>query len=497
MTKTEVNISRLYQKWSGELPGLITPMPGSGSYRSYYRIHGKKGSVIAAHNEDLRENKAFVTFSNHFRSQGLPVPEILADDPENRVYLLSDLGDMTLFQLLTLHRPSGATDIFPNEVLEIYKKALSWLPLFQVKGSADLDYSVCYPRAAFDRQSMMWDLNYFKYYFLKLAKIPFDEQALEDDFSSLCDLLLQVDSDFFLFRDFQSRNIMVVHNEPWFIDYQGGRKGALQYDVASLLTDGKAGIPMPVREELLRYYLDKLAEIYPVDQAKFLGTYYGFALIRILQALGAYGFRGYYENKSHFLLSIPFALRNLRYLRENNLIDFGLETLMSVIDGMVANQDLYNQQSIDVNKPAGQAASEFNNLAAQTMPGKNLAVSIRSFSYKKTIPLDESGNGGGFVFDCRALPNPGRYDEFKQLNGMDLAVIDFLKKEPDVDEFLHHTFSLVDQSVRKYIERGFEHLMISYGCTGGRHRSVYCAGALSEYLKCKYDIQVKTVHTNL
>jgi aminoglycoside/choline kinase family phosphotransferase len=495
MMNIEEKISELYKIWSGKWPVSVTKMAGSGSYRSYYRMQGESGSVIGAHNEDARENTAFSSFTEHFRKMGLPVPEMLADDPDNRIYLISDLGDTTLYALLTLQRSASSEDIFPEEILEIYKKALTWLPVFQVKASKNLDYSVCYPRAAFDRQSMMWDLNYFKYYFLKLAKIPFDEQALEDDFSSLCDLLLEADSDFFLFRDFQSRNIMVVNDEPWFIDYQGGRKGALQYDVASLLTDGKADLPHQVRETLLQYYLEKLGQIYPVNKEEFLKTYYGFSLIRILQALGAYGFRGYYENKSHFLLSIPYALHNLRYLRSNNKIDFGLNTLMAVVDSMVDTQALYHQQSVEVENQANPATRALKDNPVPNLQEYMLTVKVQSFSYKMTIPQDESGNGGGFVFDCRALPNPGRYDEFKQLNGKDQPVIDFLSKETSVDEFLRNTFSLVDQSVRTYINRGFEHLMVSYGCTGGQHRSVYCAEKLAAYLKTKSKINVKLIHT--
>ncbi len=560
MNETEKKLADLFQLWSGVPPVSVTRLPGSGSYRSYFRILGPKGTVIGAHNDDARENAAFISFTRHFRSLGLPVPKVLAEDLQNRIYLISDLGDTTLYELLSKMRleaisamqagenngsgtSSETPDIvdnvtdFPSEILEIYRKTLSWLPVLQVKADENLDYSVCYPRAAFDRQSMMWDLNYFKYYFLKLAKIPFDEQALEDDFAGLCDLLLEAPSDFFLFRDFQSRNIMVVNGEPWFIDYQGGRKGTLQYDVASLLYDGKADLPEPVRLKLLDYYLVKLEELYPGHREKFLETYYGFVLIRILQALGAYGFRGYYENKTHFLQSIPFALGNLRYLREHAMIGFGLHALMEVIDRMVDTPDLYHQQAA-VAGNAGNAANAANAANAdhadhadkadnadnagvennannaddaqervnENLPGLKprpepgparhmLTVSIYSFSYKKVVPVDNSGNGGGFVFDCRALPNPGRYDDYKQLCGKDQPVIDFLKNETAVDEFLRSTFSLVDQSVSAYMDRGFEHLMVSYGCTGGQHRSVFCAEELAKYLRMKYKIMVKLIHT--
>ena len=470
MVDIEKKISGLYARWSGIAPVSITKLPGSGSYRTYYRIHGENGSVVGAHNEDVDENNAFIAFTNQFHRDGLPVSEVLAEDPANCIYLLTDLGDTTLYKLLTEKRTNE--DNFPIEIVEIYKKAISWLPVFQVKAGKNLDYSLCYPRMAFDRQSMMWDLNYFKYYFLKLAKTTFDEQALEDDFSTLCDLLTEADSDFFLYRDFQSRNIMVINGDPWFIDYQGGRKGALQYDVASMLMDAKADIPIPVRTELLLYYLDKLEEIYPVNREKFLKNYYGFALIRILQALGAYGFRGYYENKPHFLQSIPFALRNLQYLRENQKIGFGLHSLMEVIDKMIRKPELYK------------------NISKKS----SLTVTILSFSYKKAIPPDKTGNGGGFVFDCRALPNPGKFDEFRQLTGKDQSVIDFLKKESSVDVFLNNVNALVDQSVKTYIGRGFEHLMVSFGCTGGQHRSVFCAEELAKYLLESFSVSVKVRH---
>ncbi len=497
MTDVERNLVNLYKTWSGIEPGSITKLPGSGSYRSYYRLLGAQGTVIGAHNSDARENEAFITFTNHFQREGIPVPKVLANDRGNCMYLLTDLGDTTLYQLLTRKRVEYQGDPacrLPPEVMDVYKKAIRWLPVIQVKAGKTMDYTVCYPRAAFDRQSMMWDLNYFKYYFLKLAKVPFDEQALENDFTTLCDLLQEADSDFFLFRDFQSRNIMVFSGEPWFIDYQGGRKGALQYDIASLLMDGKADIPEPVREELLLLYLDELEKVYPVDRKKFLHAYDGFVLIRILQALGAYGFRGYYENKAHFLLSIPFALRNLRYLRANKLIDFGLNSLMQVIDMMVDNPIFYNQQNVEIRNHIDDDNNILSKKKYSEHSARKLTVTINSFSYKKAIPADGSGNGGGFVFDCRALPNPGRYDEFKQFNGTDQPVIDFLKKETAVREFVNFTCSLVDQSVSTYIDREFDHLLVSFGCTGGQHRSVYCAEILSNYLKSKYNININLHH---
>ncbi|MEI6682051.1 MAG: RNase adapter RapZ [Bacteroidota bacterium] len=464
------SLSSLYAGWCGCPATTLVKLAGSGSYRTYYRIFGQGGTVVGVHNDNFSENLAFIAFSRQFLADGLPVPEVLAENAGQRIYLLSDLGDQTLFQLLTAKR--SPEDHFPAEIVALYKKAIDWLVVFQVKAGKNIDYGLCYPRAVFDRQSMMWDLNYFKYYFLKLAKVPFDEQALEDDFTALCDLLTEDAPEFFLYRDFQSRNIMILDGEPWFIDYQGGRKGALQYDLASLLTDAKADIPFPVRGELLRYYLGKLEEAYPVDRERFLKNYYGFVLIRILQALGAYGFRGYYENKAHFLQSIPFAFRNLRYLREQGKIGFGLDSLMEVIDQMISGPDIYLKDRMH----------------------SALTVTINSFSYKKAIPQDTSGHGGGFVFDCRALPNPGRFEEYRRFTGMDQPVIDFLKSEPPVEMFLNHVFALVGQSVHTYGERGFEHLMVSFGCTGGQHRSVYCAQQLAAYLKEHYRVATVVRH---
>ncbi len=505
MTHIEQGLIHLYTSLKGAAPLSISKLPSSGSYRSYYRIHGSAETVIGAHNEDSLENEAFISFTNHFRREGLPVPEILASDPANRIYLLTDLGDTTLYQFLTENRISGPADRkssrqhelhtpFPEPVLEVYKKALGWLIEFQVKAGKGLDYAMCHPRAAFDRQSMMWDLNYFKYYFLKLAQIPFEEQALEDDFNSLCDFLLEADADFFLYRDFQSRNIMLVGGEPWFIDYQGGRKGALQYDVASLLYDGKADLPQEVRDELLQFYMNRLLELYPVDADLFLRQFDAFTLIRILQALGAYGFRGYYEKKAHFLQSIPFALKNLQFLRKEKRIDFGLKTLMSVIDLMVENEILFDKPLVKIDGDNLFETRIIKDVIEPDCSPDKLTIAIHSFSYKKSIPTDDSGNGGGFVFDCRALPNPGRFDEFKQLNGKDQTVIDYLTREKAVGEFLHHAFALVDQSVQTYLARDFHHLMVSFGCTGGQHRSVFCAQSLAQYLKTKYRITIILTH---
>ena len=471
MNKEELILLELYSQYASVDAEGISVLPGSGSYRRYYRIETSGIPVIGVFNNDKKENEAFFSFTNHFTKLGLPVPEILAISEKHPVYLISDLGDRTLFGFLSGKRDNQID--FPEEIIELYKAVIDWLPRFQVEAGIELDYSKCYPRPAFDRQSMLWDLNYFKYYFLKLAKITFDEQKLEDDFATLTDFLLTAEGDYFMYRDFQSRNIMLVGAEPWFIDYQGGRKGPLQYDIASLLYDAKAAIPEPIRQELLSYYLKELNRYTKVDHDQFIKLYYGFVLIRILQAMGAYGFRGYYENKLHFLQSIPFAVRNLEYLLYNHRLPISIPTLTSVLGKIVANPEFKHYQTKE----------------------NSLVVSIFSFAYKNGIPEDEKGHGGGFTFDCRALPNPGKFDIYKIYTGKDQPVIEFLQKEPSVDEFLNHTFAIVDQSVKKYIERNFSSLVVSFGCTGGQHRSVFCAEALAHHIRSKFSVNVELVHS--
>jgi len=463
----------LFKKWSGKEPGEVIKLPGSGSAREYVRLKTGSISAIGAYNPEPRENSAFISFSKSLLEAGCPVPEIYAADEKKQIYLLRDLGDETLFERLTrLRKGSGDP---PGEVFEIYRKVVKALCKFQVAGAKKIDWSVCYPRDVFDRRSMMWDLNYFKYYFLKLAGISYNEEALEEDFLRFTSFLCEAGQEHFMYRDFQSRNVMLVNDEPWFIDYQGGRKGALQYDIASLLYDAKADIPEAARSRLLDEYLKALEFYIPVGKTRFTKYYYGFVLIRILQALGAYGFRGYYENKPHFLRSIPFALNNLKVLQEKGHLEFGTPVLATIIDELVSHPHLTSgpKQAI------------------------NLTVTVSSFSYKNGLPEDASGNGGGFVFDCRALPNPGRSEEFRELTGLDQPVIGFLKKERSVDEFLNHASALVDQSIRNYIERGFTSLVVSFGCTGGQHRPAYCAEELTKYLKSKYEIVVVLQHREL
>jgi len=349
------------------------------------------------------------------------------------------------------------------------------LPRFQVEAGKDLNYKVCYPRASFDRQSIAWDLNYFKYYFLRLAGVPFNEQALEADFSRLTKLLLAAPHDYFLYRDFQSRNVMLRDGAPYFLDYQGGRRGALQYDIASLLFDGKADLPTALRQELLDYYLDCLAKHIDVKRDAFMEHYYAYVYVRIMQALGAYGFRGFYERKPHFLQSVPYALKNLRWLEENVKLPVALPSLLEALSSL----------------------SKSEKLQSLATPPSGLTVRIFSFSFHREAPRDESGNGGGFVFDARSLPNPGREERFRTLTGKDAAVANYLEQQESVGKFLRGAEALVDESVSVYQKRGFSSLMVSFGCTGGQHRSVYLAEQLAKHLHSRDGVNVLLRHVEL
>jgi len=462
-------LNRLFEQHFHFPAEHIRPLQGElgGSGRTIVRVSGREASAIGILYSVREENVAFLEFSRHFRRHGLPVPEIYAEDLSQGAYLEQDLGDTTLFQFLTANR-SG--DAITPPAIETYRKVVAALPRFQVQAARDLNYKVCYPRSSFDRQSISWDLNYFKYYFLRLAAIPFNEQALERDFARLTKFLLTADRDYFLYRDFQSRNVMLQNGDPYFLDYQGGRKGALQYDIASLLYDGKADLPPDLRQQLLDYYLDSLGNYIKLDRAAFMRHYYAFVYVRILQALGAYGFRGFYERKPHFLQSVPYALKNLRWLAHNATLPIALPELMESFQGMLQSQNLRNL----------------------TPPG--LTVRIFSFSFHRQPPADESGNGGGFVFDARSLPNPGREDQFKQLTGKDQPVIDYLSSQQSVQQYLASVLSLVDRSIASYQSRGFKNLMVSFGCTGGQHRSVYLAEQLAKHLRALNGVEVVIRH---
>ncbi|MFI5094880.1 MAG: RNase adapter RapZ [Candidatus Acidiferrum sp.] len=452
----------------------VQPLQGElgGSGRKIIRLSAGPRTAIGILYNVQEENAAFLAFSKHFRRHGLPVPEIYAEALDHGAYLEEDLGDTTLFEFLSKNR-QGAT-VAP-QVVEAYRKVVAVLPRFQVEAGRDLDYSVCYPIASFDRQSIAWDLNYFKYYFLRLAGIPFNEHSLEDDFSRLTDFLLSAPRDYFLYRDFQSRNILLRDGQPYFVDYQGGRKGALQYDLASLLYDAKADLPPELRQQLYFDYLRALEKFIPVDREAFLHYFYAYVYVRIMQALGAYGFRGFYERKVHFLQSVPYALKNLRWLLHQTELPITLPTLMSAFQSMLASEKL---QALD-------------------RDADNLVVRVFSFSFHQGLPQDDTGNGGGFVFDGRSLPNPGREERFKSLTGQDAPVIDYLNQQESVHQFLASVLSLVDATIASYQSRGFKNLMVSFGCTGGQHRSVYLAEQLAKRLRTRNAVEVQLRHLGL
>jgi len=466
-------ISTLFADTFGAPPAEVTPVMVDGSQRAYFRMSGgPRGSVIGAFGPDRDENRAFLSFSRSFRSLGLPVPEIYVANESHGIWLEEDLGDTTLFQALSEAR-AREPGTFPSAMLEVYERVVELLPGFQVEGGRVIDFDVAYPRSAFDYQSMMWDLNYFKYHFLKLARIQFNEQRLENDFQRLCEHLLVADTRHFLYRDFQSRNIMLRGSEPWFVDYQGGRRGAPQYDIASLLYDAKADIPENVRDHLLDRYVDALSALVSVDVPRFLEMYRSYVLIRIMQAMGAYGYRGFFERKPRFLESLPYAARNVARLLEVGL-PIGLPEVERVFRRIVAAWG----------DRVGPLAQD---------PG--LTVQVASFSYRSGPPPDEAGHGGGFVFDCRSLPNPGRHARFADMTGRDADVVEFLETAPEVEVFWSHVVPLVDAHIQSFRERNFSDLSVAFGCTGGQHRSVYFAERLGRHLRDHHpDVAVRLEH---
>ena len=462
-------LHRLFELHFGEKVILSEPVPPSGSARRYVYLRGKTKNAVGTFAPDAAENQAFFSFTRQFIDKGLNVPRLLAVGEDTRCYLQENVGTESLYSRLP-----QAGEVFDEKIITYYKKSLAALAEIQIKGGEKFDYSAAYPRARFDGQSMAWDWNYCKYYFLKPAGAIFNEQDAETDFLRLKDFLLKAESTFFLFRDFQSRNILLKDDEPYFIDYQGGRQGALQYDAASLLYQAKANIPVALREELLDYYIDAVEKLTNIDRVSFKSYYYGFVILRQIQVLGAYGLRGLIEGKSHFIQSIPFALQNIKQVFDTQKIAIDLPVLKRIFIELSENFAPQNKE---------------DNAA------KNLTVTVQSFSYKLSgIPPDTSGNGGGFVFDCRFLHNPGRYAPYKKQSGLDRPVIDFLRSESTIDAFVQNALRITDEAVENYLERDFASLMISFGCTGGQHRSVYAAEATARHLREKYGVKVVLRH---
>jgi len=458
----------LFEQYTRQKPDNIYELPSSGSNRRYFRITGSGMSLIGAKGLDVAENIAFMEIAKHFKLKGLPVPQVLCASKDNMFYLQEDLGDITLFNNIQQGRETS--NFSPDEIL-LLKKTISTLPKLQFEGGKGLDYSICFPQPEFDERNVWFDCNYFKYCFLKTTGLEFSEIKLHDDLSKMAaDLLEDGNQETFMYRDFQARNVMLVDGNPYFIDFQGGRKGPLYYDLASFVWQAKANYPTSLKEELIETYREALKKYIDIPKDIFYKKLRLFVLFRTMQVLGAYGFRGYFEKKPHFLQSVPFAIDNLRKLIQEQ-----------PFDEYPYIQELLEQLT---------TMRQFSDLRVE----RKLEVRIFSFSYKKGIPVDTSGNGGGYVFDCRAINNPGKYDHFKHFTGLDKEVIEFLEEDGEVTKFLSHVYELADAHVTRFMERKFTNLMFSFGCTGGQHRSVYCAQHLAEYLAKKYNITVKVYH---
>ncbi len=461
-------LEKLFEEYTRQKPENIYELPSSGSNRRYFRITGSGMSLIGAKGLDVDENIAFMEIAKHFRLKGLPVPQVLCASEDKMFYLQEDLGDITLFN--TIQQGRETSHFSPDEIA-LLKKTIATLPKLQFEGGKGLDYNVCFPQPEFDERNAWFDCNYFKYCFLKTTGIEFSEIKLHDDLTKMAaDLLEGGNEETFMYRDFQARNVMLVDGNPYFIDFQGGRKGPLYYDLASFVWQAKANYPTSLKEELIETYREALKKYVDIPRETFYKKLRLFVLFRTMQVLGAYGFRGYFEKKPHFLQSVPFAIDNLRKLiQEEPFYEYPYIQQLLV--------ELTNMR-------------QFSDLRAE----RKLEVRIFSFSYKKGIPVDTSGNGGGYVFDCRAINNPGKYDHFKHFTGLDKEVIEFLETDGEVTKFLSHVYDLADAHVTRYMERKFTNLMFSFGCTGGQHRSVYCAQHLAEYLAKKYNITVKIYH---
>ena len=447
-------------------------IPLSGGDRRYFRFYTALKSYIGCYNENVKENEAFFYFTNHFKKINIPLPEIIAINSEQEIYILEDLGKESLLNNL---EEKG----FSEEVFGLYKKSLNALAKMQILGAENLNFDAALTTKEFGKQAIMSDLLYFKYYFIDTLKIAYDKQQLLEDFDALANYLTKTEHKMFMFRDFQSRNIIVNNGDVFFIDYQGGMKGALQYDVASLLWQAKADLSEQWKTDLLEYYISVINELLPTPVQKdvFISQYNGYVIIRMLQVLGAYGFRGLFERKAHFLASIPLALRNLKWFLANRKVGLIVPTLDQILSQITDDQVIkrFETQKADETTP--------------------LIVKVKSFSYKKSgIPKDESGNGGGFAFDCRGILNPGRFEPYKKITGREKEVIDFLEQQTKMPDFMNNVFNIVDISVEDYLARGFDSLAINFGCTGGQHRSVYAAEQTARHLRNKYKVKVELEH---
>lgn len=495
----------LYRAWCGRQPRYCRQLSGAGSNRTYIRITGGEGqTVIGVIGTSRDENHAFVSLARHFTNKRLPVPEILAVSGDELRYLQTDLGDVSLFDAIRGGRDAGGR--YNQHEKQLLVNAIKALPDIQIRGAQGLDWNCCYPQPEFNVDSVRFDLNYFKYCFLKATELDFHELKLEANFRMFAKDLVSEPSNSFLYRDFQARNIMLDgQGKPYFIDFQGGRKGPFYYDLASFLWQASAKYSFKLRRELVYEYYYSLKNYTEVPSVRhFVERLSQFVLFRMLQVLGAYGFRGYFERKKYFLDSIPPAMENLRDLLKIGPQAFPYPYLMEILERLT---QLPQFAPAEVSAPVrrdGFRTSDSNIYEAHPQDGPAtfskydgkgpLVVRVFSFSYRKGIPEDSSGNGGGYVFDCRSTHNPGRYEPYKKLTGLDEPVIRFLEDDGEILTFLAHVYDLADHHVQRYIQRGFTSLMFSFGCTGGQHRSVYCAQHLGEHLHEKFGIEVHITH---
>lgn len=465
------SLKNLFEKTFNEYIIDCQPLAASGSNRQYFRLKNENRSAIGVIGTSAEENRAFEKIAKHLYSNNLNVPKFFAHSNDEFCYLQEDLGDVSLFDFIAKGRESG---IFSNKEKKIIQTTIAHLPEIQFIGAENFDFSICYPQSIFNRRAVIWDLNYFKYCFLKLQNIDFQEDILENDFENFAAELISVPlGNKFMYRDFQSRNVILKNDIPYFIDFQGARCGAVYYDLASFIWQASANFPSELKEDLIRIYLQNLQKFTCFSETEFRKNLNIFALLRTLQVLGAYGFRGLIEKKQHFIDSIAPAIGNLSEIIKN-ISNTNYRYLIKILTQLTESEQFKAKQKRE-----------------------KLLVRIFSFSYKKGIPVDMSGNGGGFVFDCRAINNPGKYLEYKNLTGLDAPVADFLEKESEIINFLDNCYNLVDQSVQRYLQRNFTDLQIAFGCTGGQHRSVYCGQKMSEYLQKKFNVEVELTHREL
>lgn len=459
-----------YKRFYNTEPLRYKALTQAGSNRNYYRFFDNSGTVIGVYSENVAETETFLYYSEVFAKLNLNIPNIYHVSEDKKCYFIQDFGDQSLLSIVEKETKESG---FNDHIIELYKKSISALVEIQIKPDSLIDFSKAYSIGEFDKQSILFDLNYFKYYFLNVSGVSYDEKLLAEDFEGLADFLDRTGDKHFMFRDFQGRNILIKDDKPYFIDYQGGRRGAIHYDLASLLYQAKAKVPENIKTDLLDYYLKEVSKYLVTDKVKFTEQFYYYSYLRVLQTLGAYGRRGLIEKKAHFLESIPFAINNLKLLLENQPVLYKYKELNRVL------LELVKSKQFDLKKY------------------DSFTINVMSFSYKKGLPNDPTGNGGGFIFDCRGILNPGRFPEYKSLTGRDREVIAFFENNTDIDIFIKDIIKLITPTIENYIDRNFNSLMLCFGCTGGQHRSVYCAENVFEYLKKNYNINLVLTHREL